>query len=143
MVDALTLSSAVTTRIKRKEEIRKSLTNCFTKEHSFLIKELMDQYDHLTGKIQKVEKELYKLSSPYRHLIEKLSEIPEINEILAMGILSESTDDMSNFGDERKYAAWAGVASGNNESAGKKKDQNVEKVTPCRINRNSTHYQHH
>jgi len=29
---------------------------------------------------------------------------------------------------KRKYAAWAGVASGNNESAGKKKDQNVDKA---------------
>ena len=33
VTDAVTLSLAVTTRIKRKDEIRKSLTNCFTKEH--------------------------------------------------------------------------------------------------------------
>jgi hypothetical protein len=32
---------------------------------------------------------------------------------------------MGSFADERKFAAWAGVASGNNESAGKKKDQNA------------------
>jgi hypothetical protein len=32
---------------------------------------------------------------------------------------------MSSFKDERSFAAWAGVASGNNESAGKKKDQNA------------------
>jgi len=46
-----------------------------------------------------------------------------------MGILAEATDDMSNFKDERFFAAWSGVAAGNNESAGKKKDQNVEKET--------------
>jgi hypothetical protein len=28
---------------------------------------------------------------------------------------------MSKFSDERKFAAWAGVAAGNNESGGKKK----------------------
>ena len=38
------------------------------------------------------------------------------------------TNDVSNFADERKFAAWAGVAAGNNESAGKKKDQNVERA---------------
>ena len=34
---------------------------------------------------------------------------------------------MSNFKDEQSFAAWAGVAAGNNESAGKKKDQQPEK----------------
>jgi transposase len=46
-----------------------------------------------------------------------------------MGIISEATTDMSSFKDGRSFAAWAGVASGNNESAGKKKDQKPEKAT--------------
>jgi transposase len=37
--------------------------------------------------------------------------------------------DMGSFADERKFAAWAGVASGNNESAGKKKDPNADTAT--------------
>lgn len=36
---------------------------------------------------------------------------------------------MDKFKDERSFAAWAGVASGNNESAGKKKDQSACKAT--------------
>ena len=75
------------------------------------------------------ENELFDLARPYRHLVERLKEIPGIDDALAYGILSEATDDMSNFEDERKFAAWAGVAAGNNESAGKKKDQNAAKVT--------------
>lgn len=128
VTDASRLSLAVTTKIKRKEEARKSLTNCFNKQHCFLIKELMDQYDHITQKIDNVVNELFDLVMPYRHLVDKLKEIPGVDEILAIGILAESTDDMSHFADERKYAAWAGVAAGNNESAGKKKDQNVGKA---------------
>ena len=65
---------------------------------------------------------------PYRHLVDKLKEIPGIDEILAIGVLAEATDDMTRFEDERKFAAWSGVAAGNNESAGKKKDQNAEKA---------------
>lgn len=128
--DASRLTSAVTTRIKRIEEARKSLTNCFTREHCFLIRELMDQYDHLQAKIVKIDNELFDKARPYAHLIDRLKEIPGINDALAMGILAEATNDMSNFADERKFAAWAGVAAGNNESAGKKKDQNAAKVTP-------------
>jgi transposase len=47
-----------------------------------------------------------------------------------MGILSETTADMSHFKDERSFAAWAGVAAGNHESAGKKKDLKPDEGTP-------------
>ena len=127
VMDADTLSSAVTTRIKKKELVRKSLTNCFTKRHCFLIKQLMAQYDHLNRQIAMVDEELHHLCEPYSELIEELTKIPGINEVLAQGILGEATNNMEYFKDERRFAAWAGVASGNNESAGKKKDQNAGK----------------
>ncbi len=41
--------------------------------------------------------------------------------IRAVAIIAEASIDMSAFADERKFAAWAGVASDNNESADKKK----------------------
>ncbi len=130
ITNASYLASKVTTKIKRKEEVHKALTNCLNTDHIFVIKELMDQYYYLNSRITQVENELREKALPYRHLIKKLDEIPGIDEILAIGILAEATDDMSNFRDERTFAAWAGVAAGNNESAGKKKDQSAEKVTP-------------
>jgi transposase len=127
--DASVLSSKVTTKIKRKEEARKALTNCLTTEHIFLIQELMEQFDHLEARIKNAESELRDKIEPYKDIVAALDEIPGIDEILAMGIIAEATTDMSNFPNERNFAAWAGVAAGNNESAGKKKDQNVEKAT--------------
>lgn len=130
VTNASLLTQAVTTKIKRKEDIQKALTNCFTTDHIFVIKELMDQYQYLNQRIKEVETELREKAKPYQHLTEKLDEIPGIDEILAIGILSEATNDMVHFKDERAFAAWAGVASGNNESAGKKKDQNAVLATP-------------
>ncbi len=63
-------------------------------------------------------------------VVDKLKEVPGIDEILAIGVLAEATTDMARFEDERRFSAWSGVASGNNESAGKKKDQNVERAIP-------------
>lgn len=123
-----TLAAAVTTNIKRKGEIKKSLSNCFSASHIFLIKELMQQYDDLKTRILEVDRQLAKDMTPYVHLIDELRKIPGIDMTLAVGIIAEATNDVSNFADERKFAAWAGVAAGNNESAGKKKDQNVEKA---------------
>lgn len=117
-----TLAAAVKTNIKRKEDVRKSLTHCLTRDHCFVISELLKQHDELREKIEEVERELSEKIQPYSHLIDKLKEIPGLDQISAMGILAETTNDMSNFKDERSFAAWAGVAPGNNESAGKKKD---------------------
>jgi transposase len=122
------LAALVTTKIKRKDEAKKALTNCFKKQHVFLIRELMDQYHYLNRKIVATENELFDLSRPYHHLIEKLKEIPGFSDVLAIGVIAEATDQMDHFQDERKFAAWAGVASGNNESAGKKKDRNADRA---------------
>jgi transposase len=125
-----TLAAAVKTNIKRKEEVRKSLTHCLTRDHCYVIAELLKQHDELKEKIQDAEHELHQKMQPYAHLIDKLKEIPGIDDTTAMAILTETTNDMSHFKDERSFAAWAGVAPGNHESAGKKKDPNAGKATP-------------
>ena len=126
VTNAGTLTATVTTKIKRMEDVQKSLTNCFTGEHCFVIAELMTQFYDTKDRIKKVEQELFKKVEPYAHLVKALDEIPGIDEILAIGIIAEASTKMDSFKDERSFAAWAGVASGNNESAGKKKDQNAD-----------------
>ncbi len=122
---ARVLASYATTNIKRKEDAEKALKNYLTEEHCFVIKSLMNQYDFLTKEIQSIENEMTEKMVPYTHLIKELDKIPGIDKVLAMAILSEATTKVNAFADERKFAAWAGVAPGNNESAGKKKDQNA------------------
>ena len=130
VTDATALSSGVVTNISNKDQAEKALRNCLTREHVFMISELMSQYKDLQKRIAKVNAKLETLTAPYRHLIDKLKEIPGIEEIIAIGILAESSDDMTNFENARHYAAWSGTAAGNNESAGKKKDRNAGKGIP-------------
>jgi transposase len=130
VTNARVLAGAVKTKVKRREESEKALTNCLTTEHCWLIKELMIQFHDLETRIKEADTELAKKIKPYIHLVEELKKIPGIDTVLAIGILAEATPDMSNFADERKFAAWAGVASGNNESAGKKKDPSVVVAIP-------------
>lgn len=130
VTDASALSKAVTTNIRRKDDVEKALWNCLNQQHIFMIDELMSQYDDLQKRITKMDEKISELVYPYRHFVDQLKTIPGISEILAIGILAESTDDMNNFKNERHYAAWAGVAAGNNESAGKKKGLSAEKAIP-------------
>ena len=134
VTNAQTLAGSITTKIKNKEDATKALTNCLTTVHCFVIKELMQQYRDIKARILEVENELTEKMKPYAHLIEDLKKIPGIDTRLAQAIIAETTTDMSSFADERKFAAWSGVASGNNESAGKKKDQNADMATPTSEN---------
>jgi transposase len=134
VTNAQTLAGSITTKIKNKEDAVKALTNCLTTVHCFVIKELMHQYRDIKARILEVENELTEKMKPYAHLIEDLKKIPGIDTRLAQAIIAETTTDMSSFADERKFAAWSGVASGNNESAGKKKDQNVDMAIPISEN---------
>lgn len=127
--DAEKLRSAIKTNIKKKEDLKKALTNCLTSQHCFLVNELMRQHDYLLKSIQSIDNQIVEKVHPYVEIIDRLKEIPGISDILATGILAEATNNLSSFADERKFAAWAGVASGNNESANKKKDVEPEKET--------------
>jgi transposase len=57
------------------------------------------------------------LEKPYQ----LLQTIPGVKEEAAASLLAEFGPDMNVFGSAKKLSSWAGVAPGNNESAGKKK----------------------
>lgn len=124
--DRFKLARAVTTRIKKKGDVAKALTNCLTEEHCFVIQQLMLQYIDIKQRISEIDKKLDKNMEKHSELIDKLDEIPGIDKVLARGIVAEATNDLSTFSDDRKFAAWSGTASGNNESAGKKNTQNAD-----------------
>jgi len=129
VTDAQRLADQIYTNLKRRDEAKKALTNYLTKEHCYLVNSLYSQYKFLTQEILNLESELKLKTEKYSHLIEELKKIPGISDVLAMSILAETSDSVSKFKDEGKFAAWTGVAAGNNESGGKKKDQNVDKET--------------
>lgn len=60
------------------------------------------------------------LLEPYRNLIDRLMTVPGIKETAAIGIVCELGNDLGSFASVRKFCAWVGLASGNNESAGKR-----------------------
>jgi transposase len=128
VTNAEELAARITTRIERKEEVVKSLKNCLCEEHRFVIQQLMLQYLDLKQRLDEIEKELDKHMRPHNNLIERLDKIPGINQITARGIVAEASTNMNAFGEDRRFAAWAGVAPGNNESAQKKSGQEPDMV---------------
>jgi len=119
----------LTTKIKRKEDLRKALTNKLSKNHCFLIKQLLAQMTNLESHIEDAQTEIDRRFERYASLVKRLDEIPGIDKIGAQAILAEATTHMEKFKDARTFAAWAGVAPGNHESAKKKKESEPDEGT--------------
>jgi len=114
----------VTTKVQcTKEVLKKSLTHRLNQKQIFVLQSLMTQMFYLQQLHDETDKVIKECLMPHQELLELLDTIPGVDEKLAEDILAEATTNMAVFKDERHFAAWAGVAPGNNESAGKKKVQ--------------------
>lgn len=75
----------------------------------------------MTKRIGEMDDMLRDYLQPYEEAIAKLDEIPGIARRSAETILIETGLDMTRFPSERHISSWAGLAPGNNESAGKQR----------------------
>jgi transposase len=105
----------------KREQLAKALRGCVLSEHfRFLLRELLDELDRLTGKVQLIEQRLGERMAPHAELIRRLCAIPGISQLTAWTLIAEIGADMSRFPSADHLASWCGLCPGNAESAGKR-----------------------
>jgi len=87
----------------------------------FLLGQLLGHIDELTTRIASLDEEIVRRVDPQEATIRLLCTIPGISRRTAEVIVAELGTDMARFPDADHAAAWAGLAPGQNESAGKRK----------------------
>jgi transposase len=110
-------------------ELRLALAGRFSDHHGELIGLNLTRIDHLDAMLGQVEAKIGRagatpvvgLASPFADQIELLTTIPGVGERVATVIVSEIGVDMGRFPSPAHLAAWAGLAPGNNESAGRRR----------------------
>jgi transposase len=118
--DPLELAQLARGRMRSKiVELETALAGHLKPHHALILTELLCQVDSLDASIERIETAIEEGSAPYREAVVLLDSIPGIAETGAHVILSEIGTDMSRFPTARHLCAWAGVAPGNHESAGK------------------------
>jgi len=129
MLEALVAGSANATEMaglakgrlrEKREQLDKALEGRVKPHHRFVLSELLCQVDNLDETITRFDAEIEKYCRPFEQAVELLDTIPGIARRNAEVIVSEIGSDMSRFPTANHLAAWAGVAPGNNESAGKR-----------------------
>ncbi len=91
--------------------------------HRFLLAMQIDRLEQVEASIAKLDERIDLKLEPYREQHRRLMQIPGVDRVGAAVIIAELGVDMDVFPTAQHAAAWAGVAPGNNESAGKRKYQ--------------------
>jgi transposase len=108
--------------------LRLALRGRVTAHHRFLLGLLLDELTHLEGLIERLTARITEvLPSPFAKAIELLVTIPGIEVRAAENIVAEIGVDMEVFPTDGHLASWAGMCSGQRESAGKRQSGRTRK----------------
>ena len=106
---------------RKTDELQMACDGRFTDAHGQMCRLHLDAYDHLTAKIAELDALVDQAAAPFQRLIARLVTIPGVGPRTAQVIVAETGGDMTRFATPARLAAWAGLAPGDNESAGKRK----------------------
>jgi transposase len=106
----------------KKPLLVEALAGRVTAHHRFMLRQLLDQADHLDGLVESFDARVEEVMSPLqRAAVARLDEAPGIDVRSGQTIVAEVGTDMGRFPSDRHLASWAGLCPGNHESAGKRK----------------------
>jgi transposase len=111
------------------DDLRLALAGRFTTHHGQMIAIHLARIDHLDQMLTQVKEKIGHvgvhppsgLLAPFTAQVELLMSIPGVGERVATVVVSEIGVDMARFPTAKHLAAWAGLAPGNNESAGRRR----------------------
>jgi len=106
---------------EKRAELVKALSGRVKPHHRFVLSELLCQIDNLDEAIEHFNEQIEAYCRPFEQAVTLLDTIPGVAREAAEIIVAEIGVDMSRFPSAHHLAAWAGVAPGNYESAGKRK----------------------
>ena len=89
------------------------------------LRDLLAAHDRANASIAELDRRLQHGLGKHEEQVRLLETVPGIDRGSACAILVELGPDQSAFASPRHVAAWAGVAPGNNESAGKRRSGRV------------------
>lgn len=103
------------------EEIALAVEGCFTEHHKFMIRAIRTSISNIEAEIEHLDREIDRRMMPLEDRIAQLCDIPGMDITAIRELLAEIGVDMEVFPTVEHLTSWAGLAPGNNESAGKKK----------------------
>lgn len=105
----------------KRVELAAVLTVPLSTVERMLLTQSLAQLALCDEQIDDLDKTILALVRPWRAAVDRIKTAPGVDEIAAVAIIAEVGPDVAAFEDPHRLAAWAGVAPGQRESAGKRK----------------------
>ncbi len=119
--DPRALAEMAKGRMRKKiPDLAQALDGHFDDHHAQMARAILDRLDLVEQSLVELDAVIAAKCTPWAHEIELLQTIPGVGEKVAQVIVAETGADMSRFPSAGHPAAWAGVAPGIHESAGKR-----------------------
>jgi transposase len=129
--DPVKLADLARRRLRKKiPQLRRALHGGVTEHHRFLLRTQMDHLEHLERLIVEYSLRIEEALRPFAAMLTLLVTIPGVDFRVAEVVVAEIGLDMSRFPTAGHLSSWAGLASGNHESAGKRR---TGRTTPGNI----------
>jgi transposase len=126
-----TLAQLARGRLREKiPQLEQALAGQFGLHQRFMVAQQLAHIDFLDEVIERVSAEVAERVRPFEEAVALLDTIPGVGRRTAEVLVAEIGVDMTRFPTAAHLAAWAGVAPGNNESAGKRRHAQTRKGSP-------------
>ena len=126
--DAAGMAGLARGRMRRKAaELEAALEGRLREHQRFLLAMQLRQLEAIERDLQAPDARIEAQPEPFRAQRGSLLRIPGVDRVTAAVIIAEIGPDMAVFATARRLAAWAGVAPGNHESAGRPKGAAVRR----------------
>lgn len=112
---------AQTTLRSKKKELEAALRGHIREHHKQMLRRLLEDYDRIQARIVDLEEVIRERVKGRAELMERLCEVPGIDEVACWTFLAEGGFECKAFASAGQFASWAGVCPGNHQSAGKRK----------------------
>lgn len=112
---------------KKSDQLALALHGRLEEQHRFLIELQLERVERGEEDVAKIDARIDAALQPHRSVMDRLKQIPGVDRVVAMTIIAELGIDMSVFPNAAHAAAWAGVCPGNNESAGRRRQQGARR----------------
>jgi transposase len=106
----------------KKSRLREALQGRMTDHHRFMLKQLLDQIDHVDQQIASFDRRIDEVMSPLEHeIVKRLDAVPGLDTRSAQVVIAEIGTDMSRYQTSRELASWAGLCPNTEQSAGRRR----------------------
>jgi len=108
---------------KKTDLLTLALHGRLEEHHRFLLHVQLARVEGIEADIAVLDERIEAELAPHKEARDRLMQIPGVDRVVAATMVAELGTDMTVFPTDAHAAAWAGVAPGNRESAGKRQPQ--------------------